>query len=186
MHIWYMLWWCNDNASYDDVYVWPRGFRLWFRYDQSPQVVIIVALYRSRGVAMVQIWPEPPSDFPVGIMPIKRCSYGSDTTKPPSDFPRALMPIKRCNYGSNPYPPSDFPGGLIPIKRSSYGSDTTNPPSDFLGALMPIKRCDYGSNIAPKWYCELCSRDTHVWAVLCSRLSLAPYDNIGLIAGLPK
>ncbi len=53
--------------------------------------------------------------------PIKRCDYGSNTTKPPSDFPGGLMPIKRCSYGSN-----------MPIKRCSYGSNMTKPPSDFL------------------------------------------------------
>ena len=58
---------------------------------------------------MVRIRPKPPSDFPGGLMPIKRCSYGSNTTKPPSDFPGGLMPIKRCSYGSNmTKPPSDI------------------------------------------------------------------------------
>ena len=34
---------------------------------------------------MVRIRPEPPCSHNCGIAPIKRCSYGSNTTKPPND-----------------------------------------------------------------------------------------------------
>ena len=57
---------------------------LWFRRDHKPPSDA-VALGRSRGVTMVQMWPQVPK-WCCGFTPIKRWCYDSDTTKPPSDY----------------------------------------------------------------------------------------------------
>ena len=46
----------------------------------------LLTLSLSKGVAMVWRQPSPLVTSPCGLKLIKRCSYGSDTTKPPSDF----------------------------------------------------------------------------------------------------
>ena len=45
----------------------------------------LLAWSLSRGVAMVWRQPSPLVISLFGVKPIKRCSYGSNTTKPPSD-----------------------------------------------------------------------------------------------------
>ena len=111
---------------------------------KPPSDIPLLCLNRSRGVAMVQIWPSPLVISLYGFKPIKRCSNGSDMTKPPGDFSGSLAPIKRCSYSSNTTkPPSD----IVALHRSrgvAMVRIRPKPPSD-------------------QWYDKPIRYDTHVW-----------------------
>ena len=163
-----------------------RGFKLWFGYDQSPHVFIIVALRRSRGVAMVRIRPSPQ------VIPLVPLCLSRGVTMVRTHSPQVISLVALClsrGVAMVRIRPSPLVISMVPYADQegiSYGSDTTRAPKWFPWWLEAYQEV---------WLWFEHSPQMILWAVLkgypclsyaVQQTLFGPLWYIGLIAGLLK